>query len=72
MTAFEANFGKILIRFYLMMGVVLVAGFTGFWALGLLALPIFLTALLGFGKKEEQAKRAVLKAKVVTTEAKAA
>jgi len=72
MTAFEANFGKIVIRFYLMMAVVLVAGFTGFWALGLLALPIFLTAILGFGKKETQAKRKFLKVKTVTKGAKAA
>lgn len=71
MTAFEANFGKILIRFYLMMAVVLVAGFTGFWALGLLALPIFLTAILGIDKKEKQAKHAVLTAKKVTIKAAA-
>lgn len=58
MTAFEANFGKILIRFYLMMAVILIAGFTGYWAAALLGLPIFLSAILGFGKKQQQAKKA--------------
>jgi hypothetical protein len=58
MTPFEANFAKILTRFYLMMGVVLVAGFTGYWLLGLLALPIFLTAILGLGNKKVTVKTA--------------
>ncbi|MEO1411468.1 MAG: hypothetical protein AAFW73_16380 [Bacteroidota bacterium] len=38
--------GRIVLRFYLMMAVVLLAGFTGIWLLGLLALPIFLSAIL--------------------------
>ncbi len=41
------NLGKVIMRFYLMMAVVLLAGYTGVWALGLLALPIFLSAILG-------------------------
>jgi len=72
MTPFEANFGKILIRFYLMMAIVIVAGFTGYWALGLLALPIFLTAILGFGEKKKQVKRTLLKAKPTVVKSKAA
>ncbi len=56
MQAFEANFVNVLVRFYLMMAVVIVAGFTGFWPLALLALPVFLTAILGFGKEKTQTK----------------
>ena len=36
-----------LVRFYLMMMVVILAGFTGMWGLAFLALPIFLSAVLG-------------------------
>lgn len=40
-------------RFYLMMALVIVAGFTGIWLLALLALPLFFSALMGisFTKK---------------------
>lgn len=44
---FNLNFGTVLLRFYLMMGVVIAAGFSGFWLIGLLALPIFLSIMLG-------------------------
>ena len=49
------GFAGVLLRFYLLMAVVILAGFTGFWALGLLALPIFVSALLGvsIGPKEK-------------------
>ena len=46
MKPFEANFTKILTRFYLMMAVILIAGFTGMWAIAILALPLFLSAML--------------------------
>jgi len=36
---FNLNFGTVLLRFYLMMGVVIAAGFSGYWFAGLLALP---------------------------------
>ncbi len=68
MKVFETNFANVLIRFYLMMAVVLVAGFTGFWALGLLALPLFLSAILGFGK--EQAPQKVTPVKTMVTRKK--
>ena len=40
-------------RFYLMMALVIIAGFTGLWFLAILALPLFFTALMGisFEKK---------------------
>lgn len=72
MTPFEANFANILVRFYLMMAIVLVAGFTGFWALGLLALPIFLAAILGIGNKQEAVKTAEIHRMQKITTAKAA
>jgi hypothetical protein len=34
-------------RFYLMMAIVIVAGFSGLWFLAALALPVFFSALLG-------------------------
>lgn len=34
-------------RLYLMMALVIIAGFTGLWFLALLALPVFLSALIG-------------------------
>lgn len=34
-------------RYYLLMTVVIAAGFSGQWWLGLLALPIFVSAILG-------------------------
>lgn len=46
MKCFELSFPMIMMRLYLMMAVVIIAGFSGFWWLALLALPIFLSALL--------------------------
>ena len=45
--AFDLNFGTVILRFYLMMAVVITAGFTGLWLLGLLALPIFISIMMG-------------------------
>ncbi len=44
---FSLNFGTVLLRFYLMMVVVIAAGFSGYWFFGLLALPIFLSIMMG-------------------------
>jgi len=60
MQAFEANFAAVVTRFYLMMAIVIAAGFTGYWLLGLFALPVFLTGILGFGNKKQIAKTAKL------------
>lgn len=46
MQAFESNFATVIKRFFLMMAVVIIGGFTGQWWLALLALPIFLSAIL--------------------------
>lgn len=56
MKAFDLGIGTVIARFYLMMGVILVAGFTGQWWLTILALPIFLSIMLGisFGKDEKK------------------
>lgn len=52
MKLFNLPIGTLILRFYLMMAVVLIAGFSRVWLLALLALPIFLSALLGvqFGR----------------------
>jgi len=47
MKLFELSFDKIVIRFYLLMGIVIVAGFAGIWWLAILALPVFFSALMG-------------------------
>ncbi len=54
MKMFRLSFETLMIRYYLMMAAVIVAGFVGNWWIALLALPIFLTCLLGltFGRKE--------------------
>lgn len=47
MTFFTASIGTIALRFYLMMGIIMGAFFSGFYGLALLALPVFLSALVG-------------------------
>ena len=64
MKAFEANFTTVIMRFYLMMAVVLIAGFTGLWWLAILALPIFLSSMMCvkfFDRKEKGNKKASIK-----------
>jgi hypothetical protein len=41
------NIATLILRFYLLMAIVIIAGFTGVWWLALLALPVFVSALLG-------------------------
>ena len=53
MKAFELNLGTMLLRYYLMMLVILAAGFTGQWWLAAFGLPIFLSTILGLGRKKE-------------------
>jgi len=64
MTPFALNIEKVAIRFFLMMGVIIAAGFTGIWLLALLGLPIFLTGLLGVGKENKE-KKNIQKAEAV-------
>lgn len=47
MKFFHLSITGLILRFYLLMAVVLVAGFTGTWAVALLALPIFMSCMLG-------------------------
>ena len=52
MRFFELSIPGVIMRFYLMMAIVLVAGFTGVWALSILALPVLISCMTGasFGK----------------------
>jgi len=64
MQAFESNFENVVKRFFLMMAVVLIGGFSGQWWLAVLALPIFLSAILSvsfFPQKEKEGKEVRMK-----------
>lgn len=63
MKPFKLNVGTLLLRYYLMMMVILAAGFSGQWWLAILALPIFLSTLMGvsFGKAAENHKGSIVK-----------
>jgi len=47
---FEFNLpvDEIIYNYLIMMGVIVVAGFSGYWGLALLALPLFLRGLIGW------------------------
>ena len=47
MKVFELNIGTMMLRFYLLMAVVIVSFFIGQPWLSILALPIFLSAIMG-------------------------
>ena len=47
MKYFEASFAQVVIRFYLMIAIALIAGFANIPWLGLLCVPIFLSAMMG-------------------------
>ena len=47
MKLFQVSFTTLIIRFYVLMLIIIAAGFSGYWMLGLLALPVFFTALMG-------------------------
>jgi len=44
---FRLDFAGVLIRFYFLMAVVLIGGFSGLWWIALFALPIFISAITG-------------------------
>jgi len=50
MKSFNIGIGTMILRFYLMMLVVIIAGFIGQWWIAALAFPIFLSSMLGFTK----------------------
>ena len=60
---FDLNIGTVILRFYLMMAVVIIAGFSGYWLMAFMALPIFLSIMLGisFKKKSEDERRPCLR-----------
>ncbi len=45
---FNLTVNEIIYNYLIMMAVIIGAGFSGFWALGLLALPLFLRGLIGW------------------------
>jgi len=51
MKQFNINIGTMILRFYLMMLVVIIAGFLDQWWLAILAFPIFLSSMLGFTRQ---------------------
>ena len=53
---FDLSIRTVIMRFYLMMGVVIIAGFSGYWLMALLALPIFFSIMMGvsFAKNNKQ------------------
>ena len=55
MKMFQLSFATLMWRYYLLMLVVLAAGFSGIWWLAFLGLPIVLSCLAGvsFGKRPE-------------------
>lgn len=57
MKVFNLTIGTVIIRFYLMMLIVIVAGFIGQWWLATLALPVFLSIMFGltFEKNKKEA-----------------
>ena len=64
MRPFELSLSSMLLRYFLMMAVIIVAGFIGQWWLAIVALPLFLMALMGVGlgnkKEEKEAKMRTL------------
>lgn len=57
MNCYDLSLSGLMWRYYLMMAVILIGGFTGMWWLALLGLPIFITAICGIrlsGKRNGQ------------------
>jgi hypothetical protein len=47
MKLLDLSIASLIFRFYLLMAIVIGAGFSGYWAISLLALPVFFSALMG-------------------------
>ncbi|PHN00873.1 hypothetical protein [Flavilitoribacter nigricans] len=73
MKPFSLGIGTLILRFYAMMGVIVLGGFTGQYWLMLLALPIFLSAMMGVkmggSKKENVSKKRNLQQKQAAAKA---
>ncbi len=59
MKYFAVDLGTMMMRYYLMMAIIIVAGFTGTWLLAYLAVPVFLSAILGVGFFDRDSKAAI-------------
>ena len=59
---FKLSFAGVVMRFYLMMAVVIIAGFSGQWWLAILALPIFLSGIMAYkSEQKEKVKKGTAK-----------
>lgn len=47
MKLLDLSLTSLILRFYLLMVIVIIAGFSGYWAIAFLALPVFFSALMG-------------------------
>ncbi len=47
MKLLDLSITSLILRFYLLMAIVVGSGFTGYWVISLLALPVFFSALMG-------------------------
>ena len=76
MKPFSLGLGTLVLRFYAMMGVVILGGFTGQYWIMVFALPIFLSAMMGVGisgkKKATVSKKRTLQQNDSVSAAKAA
>ncbi len=57
MKLLDLSISTLIIRFYLLMAIVIGAGFIGQWWLAILALPVFFSALMGMKFTKPQWKR---------------
>jgi hypothetical protein len=72
MKPFELSIGGLLLRFYLMMAIVIAAGFIGQWWVAIFALPILVSAMSGIsiGKEKRDGKVVTFKKMEAVREAK--
>lgn len=61
MKAFELSIGTVILRLYLMMAIVIAAGFIGQWWVAILALPVFLSTMSGIRFSVKAKKEAKIK-----------
>jgi hypothetical protein len=64
MKLLDLNITTLMLRFYLLMAIVIAAGFSGYWSLALLALPVFFSALMGisFSRTKMEKRNSTVKA----------
>ena len=69
MTFFNASFETVLIRYYVMMGIIIAAFFIGLPILAFLAFPVFLAAFMGIqiGKKNKSVAVKTVRVEPTTT-----